>query len=70
MEQAKAALRKRVQVYGRAKYVRGKVTSMEVESIRILREMHELPQPKDIGKVDITSGLSSEDYVRGMRDAD
>jgi hypothetical protein len=70
LEQAKAALRKRVQVYGRARYVHGKPTSMEVEAIRVLREMHELPQPKDIGKVDITGGMSSEDYIRGIRDGE
>ena len=70
LEQAKNALRKRVQVYGRARYVRGKPTNMEVESIRILRDTHELPQPRDLGKVDITGGMSSEDYVRGIRDGE
>jgi len=69
VEQAKQGLRKRVQVYGRANYVRGKITSMDVESLRILREAHELPQPRDIGKVNITGGMSSEDYIRELRDA-
>ncbi len=63
-------LGKRVAVYGRVRYNRlGRPVSIDVEDIRSLKDISELPQPKDIGKVDITGGMSSEDFVRRMRDA-
>ena len=69
LELAKQILLKRVAVSGRIKYRNGRPVSIEVANIRVLRGQHELPQPSDIGPIDITGGLSSEDYVRGLRDA-
>jgi hypothetical protein len=42
--------------------------SVRVEEIRPLREMATLPQMDDFSGLNITGGLSSEDYVRGLRD--
>jgi len=73
IEDAKAAFRRRVEVSGRVKYTRkGKPVSIQVESIRILRDQSELPQPTDFDtlKIDITGGVESSEYVRGLRDAD
>lgn len=74
LEGAKAAFRKRVAVTGRAKVTRkGKPLSIKVESIRVLRETGELPQAKDFegtGRVDITGGVDSAEYIRGMRNAE
>jgi hypothetical protein len=64
LEQAKGLLRQRVAVSGRAHYRKGKPVLLQVESFRALRGSSELPQPKDIGKVDITGGLSE---LRGIR---
>ena len=68
LEEAKNLLRKRVAVSGRARYRNGKPISLQVESIRVLRDASELPQPADIGVVNITDGVSSEEHVRRMRD--
>jgi hypothetical protein len=68
LEKAKELLRKRVAVTGRITYRGGKPRQVKVDELRRLRERHELPQPEDIGPVDITGGLSSEDYVRRWRD--
>ena len=56
-------------VSGRLRYRNNKPVLMHVESIRILRNTEELPQAKDIGPLDLTNGMSSEDYVRRLRDA-
>jgi hypothetical protein len=69
LELAKALLRRRVAVSGLARYRNGKPTYIQVENVRLLREASELPQPDHIGKIDITSGLDAEDYIRRMRDA-
>jgi len=73
LEQAKGAFRKRVSVTGRAKITRkGKPVSIEVTSIRVLKEKDELPQAKDFagaGRVDITGGVDSAEYIRSLRDA-
>lgn len=73
LEEAKAAFRKRVAITGRAKVTRrGKPVAIEVSSIRVLKEKAELPQAKDFegtGRVDITDGMDSAKYIRGLRDA-
>jgi hypothetical protein len=62
-------LGKRVSVTGRVSYRNHTPTFMQVEEpIRRLRDMSELPQPKDIGRINITEGLTSEEHVRRMRD--
>jgi hypothetical protein len=68
-EQAKEYLRRRVAVSGRIRYQGQKPKLIYADSIWPLPTQNELPQPSDIGPVDITGGLSSEEYVRGLRNA-
>jgi hypothetical protein len=67
------ALGKRVAVSGRAKFSdKGRPISIEVESIRVLREKSELPAASDFegeGKLDITGGTDSAEFMRRLRDA-
>jgi hypothetical protein len=65
--QATSLLQKRVAVTGRVHYRNHVPKSIDVESIRGLRDANELPQPKDIGPINITDGLSSEEHVRRLR---
>lgn len=65
-----AFLRKRVAVHGKIKCRIDKPVSVQVDEVQPLRDQHELPQPKDIGKVDITGGLDSDEYVRRLRNGD
>jgi hypothetical protein len=60
-------LGKRVAVTGRVKYRNHVPKSIWVESLRKLREEMELPDLKNVGPIDITGGLSSEEHVRRMR---
>jgi hypothetical protein len=69
MAQAMSLLGKRVAVTGRVSYSNHKPKSIQVESMKGLREINELPQPKDIGPIDITGDLSSEEHIRRMRNA-
>jgi hypothetical protein len=68
-EKSLSLLGKRVAVSGRIRYRNHKPTTIHVENLKVLRESSELPQPRDIGPIDITGGLSSEEYIRRMRDA-
>jgi hypothetical protein len=68
-DKARAALEKRVALSGRVRYKNNRPRMMMVETIRELRQQAELPQPRDIRPIDITGDLSSEDYVRRLRDA-
>jgi hypothetical protein len=68
-QQAISLLGKRVAISGRVRYRNHKPTTVNVESIHPLRDISELPQPRDIGPIDITGGLSSEEHVRRIRDA-
>lgn len=74
LEQAKSAFRRRVAVTGKAKMTRkGKPISIVVDSIRVLKEKEELPQARDFagtGRVDITGGVDSAEYIRSLRDAE
>jgi len=61
----------RVSVYGRARYSRtGRPLSIDVLDLKRLRDQEELPQFEDFQGVNITGSLSSEDYVRSLRDAE
>src|SRR5262249_7519780 len=62
-------MKKRLAVSGRIKYKSHKPESINVEEISVLADTSELPQLADIPPIDITGGLSSEEYVRRMRDA-
>lgn len=66
-ENAKQWLRGRVAVSGRIKYKNRKPVTIAVEQMRLMKLRTALPQPSDIGKVDITGGISSEEYVRRLR---
>lgn len=74
LEQAKSAFRRRVAVSGKAKMTRrGKPISIQVDSIRVLKDKQELPQAKDFagaGRVDITGGVDAAEYIRSLRDAE
>jgi hypothetical protein len=41
-----------------------------VDAIRILGEREELPQMQDLHGIDITNGVESSEYIRGLRDDD
>ncbi len=41
-----------------------------VDEITILRERKDLPQIEDLNNIDITGGMESSEYIRGLRDAD
>lgn len=61
-------LGKRVSVSGRVTYRNHVPKSIAVEGpIKVLRSSAELPQPGDIGPVDITGGIPSEEFVRRLR---
>jgi molybdopterin-guanine dinucleotide biosynthesis protein len=62
-----ALLGKRVAVTGRVRYRNHVPKSIQVESLRKLRDDTELPDLQDIGPVNITEGLSSEEHVRRIR---
>jgi hypothetical protein len=62
-------LKKRVAVSGRVRYRNHIPSTIQVEGMRVLRSTDILAQPRDIGPVDITGGLSSEEHVREIRDA-
>ena len=67
---AQSLLGHRVRVTGRVSYRNHVPTLIRVEEpVQRLRTVAELPQPKDIGPIDITGDLTSEEHVRRMRDA-
>jgi hypothetical protein len=61
--------KKRVAVTGLVRYRDHKPKSIEVESIRVLRGVDELPQSNAMRPIDITGDLSSEEHVWRMRNA-
>jgi hypothetical protein len=70
LNQASALLHKRVrvEVSGRVSYRNHVPQSIQVDGpLRVLRDSSELPTPRDIGPINITNGLTSEDHVRRMR---
>ena len=56
-------LGKRVAVSGKIEYVGREPKIIEIVSIRRLRMSSELPQLDDLPRIDITGGLSSEDFI-------
>lgn len=66
-----AALSQRVSVEGMVKFDRsGTPLSINVDNFEVMPGMDELPQFDEGQGINITSGISSEDYVRGLRDAE
>jgi len=56
----------RVAVRGNIKYkARRPKTVVDVYDIRMLRDSQHLPQPEDIGRVDLTGDIDPVDYLRG-----
>lgn len=69
LQQAKDLLGHRIAVTGAVHYRNHTPTQIDVEEIRRLRTEDELPQPETMEPIDITGGLSAEEYIRRMRDA-
>lgn len=71
LEEAKAAFPHRIAVYGPIKYAKsGRPLSIDVQQIRRLRLRSDLPQLKDIGRIDLTGGTDSSEYIRRLRDGE
>ncbi len=71
LERAKEALGRRVIARGRLeRNARGEPIRIKAKRLRILRERKELPTIAELGGKypDFTGGLTSEEYVRRMRD--
>lgn len=68
-KQALLLIEKRVAVAGRVSYRNHVPKSIQVESMSGMPDIGELPQPKDIGPINITDGLTSEEHVRRLRNA-
>lgn len=69
LDQALDSIRTRVSVQGKAKFNRaGRPISMDVDSIRSMKGPADLAKFPTDKTVDLTGGLSSEDYVRRSRD--
>ena len=71
-EKVRAGWKHRVVVIGQLQTDKttGDAEEMRVEDIRILGTRSELPQIDDLLGFDITGGMDSADYVRGLRDDD
>lgn len=69
---AREAWKQRVSVSGEITVDRqsGIPQRLDVERIVILRERTELPQMEDLHGIDITQGIDSAEYIRGLRDAE
>jgi hypothetical protein len=68
-QQAVAWIGKRVSVTGRVRYRSHQPELIYVDGMELMPEMTQLPQPRDMEPINITEGLSSEEHVRRMRDA-
>ena len=69
LDESMRLMGRRVAVTGRVRYRNRKPTLIQVESFRPLRDVNELPQLETMPPIDIAGGLSPEEYVRRMRDA-
>jgi len=69
---AREAWKQRVSVSGEITVDRksGVPRQVDIESIVILRARADLPQMEDLYGLDITQGIDSVDYIRGLRDAE
>lgn len=74
IEKARQAINRKTRVCGELTYPAGSnfPKSVKVETIELLPEDDELPSLKDLRGIapDITGDLSSEEFVRMLRDAD
>lgn len=70
LEAIKRSLTRRVVVSGIARYSSDGRIRMKVDEFETIPEDHELPTIDDIKGTDITGGLSSEEYVRRLRDGE
>ena len=70
LSEVKELLGQRVAVTGPIHYRNHKPTLIDVQNIRRLRTQGELPQVETMEPIDITGDLSSEEYIRRMRDAE
>jgi len=70
--EARSAWKRRVSVTGKVTFDKGtgEPKRMDVEEIKILRDRSELPQMQDLLGIDITGGIESSEYIRGIRDAE
>lgn len=59
--------RPRVEVTGLIHYRDHVPTSIEVEQMRVMPSMHDLPQPREIGPINLTDGVPSEEFVQRQR---
>lgn len=70
LEKVKEALPYRVSITGTATYnAKGQVTSIKVETFRKLRQRKDLPQARDLERINFTGGLDPVEYIRSLRDA-
>ena len=72
IEEARSAWTQRVRVYGTITYNKaGLARSIRVDGApHPLRGRSDLPQARDIEGIDITGGIESAEYVRGLRDTE
>ncbi len=69
LERAKQALDHRVSIYGTGRYDQaGQIKSVAVETIDLLPDAPQLADIGDAPPIDITGGVESSEYVRGLRD--
>lgn len=69
LDAMKHATSPRVAVYGKAKYRQGNPTPMSIvaESITVLTQVDESQDPRHFQGLDITDGMDSVEYIRGLR---
>lgn len=48
----------------------GEYTRMDVDAIEIMADRSQLPQMSDLDGIDITGGVESSTYIRGLRDGE
>jgi hypothetical protein len=70
LSEVKDLLGQRVAVTGPIHYRNHKPMLIDVQNIRRLRSQSDLPQIETMEPIDITGDLSSEEYIRRMRDAE
>lgn len=61
---------RRVSIYGLAHYKKDFPSWVQVEDLESLPGRNELPDPLRMEGIDLTGGVDSVDYIRGLRDAE
>ncbi len=71
-QQVRKAWKQRVGISGEITVIResGKPHHVDVESIAVFPSRAELPQMEDLHGINITQGIDSAEYIRGLRDAE